>query len=314
MIFRSHCPDTANPDMALTPFVLRRANQLGGKPALIDGSSGRAISYSQLAQRVRHTAKSLTQRGYRKGDVFAIHSPNLPEYAVAFHAIATIGGVVTMADPLCAADELAAQLNDAGAKCLITTSQLLNVASAAMEGSNLCEVFTFDHGDGASPFAELFESVMTPSEVPTNALIDPRNDPVTLFFSNGGSGKGSGLTITHRSLIGELCRSEAASEIDENDVVVGAAPLFHFDGMFELMMRALWRGATVALLPTFELEQFLRTVEVYGATQACLTPPMTQALTRRAAVDCFDLSSLKLITAEAARLKRFRSECSSREL
>jgi len=39
-------------------------------------------------------------RGIRKGERFAILSPNLPEYAIAFHAVASLGGVVTIVNPL----------------------------------------------------------------------------------------------------------------------------------------------------------------------------------------------------------------------
>ncbi len=44
-------------------------------------------TYSGWAEAVRGTAAGLAARGFRKGDVFAIYSPNLPEYAVAFHAV-----------------------------------------------------------------------------------------------------------------------------------------------------------------------------------------------------------------------------------
>jgi hypothetical protein len=36
------------PEVDLASFVLRRAREYGEKPALIDGSSGRALSYAQL--------------------------------------------------------------------------------------------------------------------------------------------------------------------------------------------------------------------------------------------------------------------------
>ena len=44
--------------------------------------------------------------------MFAHYAPNLPEYAVAFHAVATAGGVNTTANPLLTVEELAAQLSD----------------------------------------------------------------------------------------------------------------------------------------------------------------------------------------------------------
>src|SRR5438093_10169224 len=49
MIFRSPHPDVAVPDVALQRFVLREAAQRGDKPALIDGPSGRVLTYAGLA-------------------------------------------------------------------------------------------------------------------------------------------------------------------------------------------------------------------------------------------------------------------------
>lgn len=64
--------------------MLRRARARGDKPALIDAMSGRTITYRQLVESVERVAAGLSARGFRKGDVFAIYSPNIPEYAVAF--------------------------------------------------------------------------------------------------------------------------------------------------------------------------------------------------------------------------------------
>jgi acyl-CoA synthetase (AMP-forming)/AMP-acid ligase II len=91
-MIRSEFPDVEVPDARLTDFVLARAGGLGDKPALIDAASGRTITYAQLAASVRSVAAGLADRGFGKGDTFAHYAPNLPEYAVAFHAVATLGG------------------------------------------------------------------------------------------------------------------------------------------------------------------------------------------------------------------------------
>ena len=58
---------------------------------MIDGPSGRTLTYGQLGGAIRLAAAGSAQRAFRKGDVFAIYSPNLPEYAVAFNAVASSG-------------------------------------------------------------------------------------------------------------------------------------------------------------------------------------------------------------------------------
>ena len=106
MIFRSPYPDVAIPDVALTPFILRHAERLANKPALIDGPSGRTLTYGQLADGVRRVASGLARRGFRKGDVFATVCPNVPEFALAFYGVASLGGATTMLNPLYTAGEM----------------------------------------------------------------------------------------------------------------------------------------------------------------------------------------------------------------
>jgi acyl-CoA synthetase (AMP-forming)/AMP-acid ligase II len=108
-----------------TEFVFARAGERGDKPALIDATTGRTITYAQLVESVRAVAAGLAGRGFGKGDVFAHYAPNLPEYAVAFHAVASVGGVNTTANALYTAEELAVQLRDCGARMLVTVPELL---------------------------------------------------------------------------------------------------------------------------------------------------------------------------------------------
>ena len=92
MTVKSASPDVRIPDVTITDYVLRHAARLGDKPALIDAPTGRALTYTQLSDGVRRAAAGLAKRGFKKGDVFAIYSPNVPEYAVIFLAVAVLRG------------------------------------------------------------------------------------------------------------------------------------------------------------------------------------------------------------------------------
>src|SRR5215813_4920154 len=150
MIVKSASPDVSVPDVSITDFVLRQASRLGDKPALIDGPSGRTISYRQLADSVKKVAAGLAKRGFKKGDVFAIYSPNVPEYAVIFLAVASVGGINTTANPLYTADELAKQLADSRARFLVTVAPFLDKAQEAAKKSAVEEIFVFGSADGAT--------------------------------------------------------------------------------------------------------------------------------------------------------------------
>lgn len=88
MIFRGPYTEVEIPAVSLTEFVFGRAREHADKPALVEGTSGRTLSYARLVEAIDRAAASLAARGFTKGDVLAVFSPNLLEYAVAFHAVA----------------------------------------------------------------------------------------------------------------------------------------------------------------------------------------------------------------------------------
>src|SRR5436853_1602102 len=158
MIFRGPYPDVTIPEVSLSDFIFRSKSEFKDKPAIIDGPTGRSLTYGQLEDAVTRTAAGLAKRGFKKGDVFAILSANCPEYAIAFHAVAMLGGVNTTVNPLYTAEEAACQLTDSGAKLLVTAPQFLEKARAAAQRSAVHELFVFGEGDGATPFDSLQRS------------------------------------------------------------------------------------------------------------------------------------------------------------
>src|ERR1041384_7551440 len=155
MIIKGPYPDVVVPETALTPFCLHRAEELAGKPALIDGPTGRKVSYKQLAEAISIAAYNLRQRGFKKGEVFGILSPNCPEYAIAFHAVATLGGIVTPINPLYTRQEIAHQLKDSGARFLVTLPSCAEKASEAIADAGVEELFVFGTAPGATSFDSL---------------------------------------------------------------------------------------------------------------------------------------------------------------
>src|SRR5205809_7186230 len=99
MIFRSPYPDVPVPDVALHRFVLAGAVERADQPALIDGPSGRALTYGQLAAGVERLAAGLTARGFRPGGVFALFMPCPPEFVLAFHGTPSAGGALPRLKP-----------------------------------------------------------------------------------------------------------------------------------------------------------------------------------------------------------------------
>jgi acyl-CoA synthetase (AMP-forming)/AMP-acid ligase II len=298
MIFRAPEDPVEIPDVALTPFLLERAARFDEKPALIDATTGRVLTYRMWADGVRRTAASLARRGLRKGDVIAIYSANSPDYAIAFHAIALAGGVVTTINPLYTAEELGRQLRDAGAKCLIAGVPFFEKAKEAADNAGIRDLFVFGELPGTTPFDSLLQS---DGDMPP-AVIDARNDIVALPYSSGTTGLAKGVMLTHRNLVANILQCNAVFALRSEDVMLGVLPFFHIYGMNVIMNLALYVGATVVTMPRFDLEQCLRAIETHRITYAYVVPPIVLALARNPTVGDHDLSSVRTLFSGAAPL------------
>ena len=297
MPFRSPFPAVSIPNVPLTDFVFGDIGAYRDRTALVDAASGHAITYGQLAEGVRRLAAGLAHHGIRKGDVIGIYAPNLPEYAVVFHAVARIGAVLTTINPAYTAQEVAYQLRDAGARLLVTTGALLSCARdgvAAVEQP--VEIVTIDRVDGVPALDDLAIDADPPP-----VAIDPANDIVVLPYSSGTTGLPKGVMLTHRNLLANLVQIDAI-ETAEIRALVGVLPFFHIYGMVVVMNLGLLRGATCVTMARFDFEAFLRVLQDWPIGLAHIVPPIAVALAKHPLVDQYDLSGVKWLFSGAAPL------------
>jgi len=297
MIYRSPFPDVEIPVVSLPTYLFEHADQWADKPALIDGPTNRTLTYGQLTTAVKRTATGLAARGFSKGDVFAIYSPNIPEYAIAFFGVASAGGVNTTINPTYTAKELRHQLLDSGATYLVTIPQFLEAAREAITDTGVKEIFVFGEAEGATPFADL----MIAGE-PPQIEIDPKEDLVALPYSSGTTGLSKGVMLTHYNIVANLSQILGVEATAKTEVLMGILPFYHIYGMTAIMCNTLRAGATVVTMPRFELEQFLDLIQKHKITTAYLVPPLVLALAKHPVVDRYDLSTLDDIMSGAAPL------------
>ena len=296
MIHASPLPEVEIPDLPLTDYVLARAEELGDKPALIDGPSGRTLTYGGLLQGVRALAGGLVARGFEPGQTLALLSPNIPEYAIVFHGVAYAGGVVTTINPTYVEREIHHQLVDADARLLVTVAPFLDVARAAAEGTAVEEIFVIGQAEGARPITDLMGPPLT-EQVPVDA-----DDTVVLPYSSGTTGISKGVMLTHRNLVANVAQTLGAAEMREDETIVAVLPFFHIYGMQVLMNCGLRAGATIVTLPRFELEQFFSVHQEYGVTRSFVAPPIVVAMAKHPLVDNYDMSKLEQVFSGAAPL------------
>jgi len=303
MVFRSDYPDIAPLDLPIHEAVLGGCAAYADVPALIDGITGRSVSYAELDAATRRVAAGLAEAGVRPGDVVALYSPNTIAYPTAFYGATRAGATVTTVSSLTTAGELAGQLRDSRARWIITIAAFLPVAAEAAatmaaEGAPIAEILVCDQAEGHRSLGDLLAST-APEPQPA---IDPADDVAVLPYSSGTTGLPKGVMLTHRNVATNLAQTDAVHTTAPGERILAVLPFFHIYGLTALLNHPLRCGSTVVVLPRFDLEQFLRTIEEQRIEGVFVAPPIALALAKHPLVDRFDLSSVRYVLSAAAPL------------
>ena len=301
-IYRSRHAPLDIPNIPLADFVLARARERGTRSAIVDGPSGRTITYRELPDLVDRAAAALAALGVRKGETCAIFSQNTPYFPVAVLAIAKLGAIITTASPMCTCDDLVRQMQDSRPRFLFTSSAVgataLSACARLQTGTPVEHVYSFDAFEGAAPFADLLAQPGTPPPV----AIDPE-DVVALPYSSGTTGLPKGVMLCHRNLVANILQLDAAGHLrDGEDTIVAFLPFFHIYGLTAVMLLGFWSGATMIVMPRFDMGPYLDLVERHRATVLHVVPPIVLALAKGTAVGGRDLSSVRKLFSGAAPL------------
>jgi acyl-CoA synthetase (AMP-forming)/AMP-acid ligase II len=309
-VFRSEYADVPAVEEPIHDAVLGRAAERGDTPALVDGVDGTTLTYAQLDHFHRRMAAALADAGLRKGDVLALHSPNTIAFPTAFYAATRAGASVTTVHPLATPEEFAKQLRDCSARWIVTVSPLLEAARQAAElAGGVQEIFVCDQAPGHRSLLDLLGSTAPEPKVD----IDPVQDVAALPYSSGTTGVPKGVMLTHRSIATNLAQLSPAMPMGPGDRILAVLPFFHIYGLTALMNAPLRQGATVVVLPRFELDTFLAAIQKHRITGLYVAPPIVLALAKHPAVAGYDLSSLKYIISSAAPLDAtLAAACSER--
>lgn len=295
-IYTSPLPDIALSELTVTERLFEGIAQ--DKPVLIDGPTGRALTGAAFINGVKAFAGGLGQRGMGPGCRVALMAPNLPEYCVVFHGVCWAGGTITTINPTYTAPEVTHQLNDAGAEILVTIGMFLDVAKAAVVGTNVKEIVVI--GDAAEGATALSDFMGPPQEA--QAKVDIMEHIAVLPYSSGTTGLPKGVMLTHRNLVANIDQIIGSAGLEENEVTVAFLPFFHIFGLQVCMNMYLAAGCTVVTMPRFDLEMYLDLCSKHKTPKLWVVPPVALALAKHPLVDQYDMSAIKQLLSGAAPL------------
>lgn len=297
IIHSSPLQDVDIPDVAITAHVLRKADTMADQVAIRDTSGSGSYSFAQLSRKIHSLAGGLANRGISPGKVVGLMAPNIPEYAIVFHGVAVAGAAVTTINPTYGPEEVRHQLGDAGASMLVTVPMFAETALAAIEGTDVSEVFVIGSApEGTSSIDELYGD---PIE---QVAVDPASHTVVLPYSSGTTGLPKGVMLTHRNLVANIEQVRHAIRYQDNEVALAALPFFHIYGMQVLMNGLLANGVTAVTMPRFDMPEALQAVQDLKITRFFAVPPIVLGLANAPIVDDYDTSSIRQVFSGAAPL------------
>ena len=283
-------------------LILDSCRKHAGKTALVDTSCGRRISYAEYGELVESLAKGFVSAGVKPGDVIAIFLFNSWEFCIAYHAATLAGAIPTPLNPTYREREVRYQLENSGACLLISDGPNLEGISLGGLASLRAVYTTRHHAAGALPFSELLKPGLGTISEP----IAPSAETLAaLPYSSGTTGLPKGVMLTHHNLVANVFQLFApnAYELQESDTLLCFLPLYHIYGLNVGLNPVLMRGATLVLMPRFQMQQFMSIVAEERASITLVVPPALLALVQAAEAGQFTSNhSLRWVKCGAAPL------------
>ncbi|MEK5039189.1 long-chain-fatty-acid--CoA ligase [Sporosarcina sp. FSL K6-3457] len=308
-------------------FLTRSSKKYPEKTAI--HFMGKDITYKEFHESALKFANYLKSIGIEKGDRVAIMLPNCPQSAIAYYGILYIGAIVVQTNPLYTERELAYQMVDSGAKAIISLDILFPRISKVVKDTELEHVIITGIKDYLPfpknliyPFIQKKEYGMTVkvehrgmNHLFTEIMKVANSNPVSydfnydedialLQYTGGTTGPPKGVMLTHANLNSnvKMC-SEWLYKCEEGkETVMGILPFFHVYGMTTVLVLSVMLGNKMVLIPKFDFETALKTIDKQKPTLFPGAPTIYIGLLNHPDVAKYDLSSIKACISGSAAL------------
>ncbi len=321
--------DVELPVEALPEMLAASALRYGSRVAL--DFFGSETTYAELADQVSRAAEGLRVAGVTAGDRVALVLPNCPQHVVAFYATLRLGAIVVEHNPLYTATELEHQLSDCGATVVVCWDKTAGLIDG-LRGKTAVQTILAVDLTTALPWrkrlalrlpvakARKARAAMT-GPVPERVLswqqvasstgrINPGHpqpgpqDVALLQYTGGTTGTPKGAILTHRNLRVNAAQGRAwmPGLKDGEETVYAVLPLFHAYGLTLCLTYSMMVGATLVLLPRFDLEQMLDAIKRRPPTFLPAVPPIYERLATAAHEGRVDLTSIRYAISGAMAL------------
>lgn len=290
------------------------------KPCLIYYET--PLSYAQFrAESNRLAAYLQSVCAVSPGDRVLLYMQNSPQFAMAFYAIARVGGVVVPINPMSREAELAHYIADSGAKIVIAGQEVLPHVSKFLQDDALQAGVVACYSDWIRVPTDLAlpEPVSAPrvTELPAGftswadatSFCEPlRSVPIfiddlcVMPYTSGTTGRPKGCMHSHRNVMFTTTAGMAWLTMQPDDVVMAALPFFHVTGMQRCLNGPILTGNTIVIMTRWDAVVAAALIERYRVTTWTGVPTMFIDLLGNPQLDHRDLSSLKRLGGGGASM------------
>ncbi len=287
---------------------------------------GVSLTYEQLTAYADRFAQALVAYGCVKGDVVGINLPNIPQYLIAQLGVFKAGCAASGVSPLLTPGEMAHQLNDCGAKVLVTLDAIFEhrFLGIAHQVPSLKTVVATGILDFLPAYKRLLARVLkkvphgTVRPLPDKLVVrfmdllskyPPRDpgvkvepdDPCLIQYTGGTTGLPKGTVITDRNLVAELTIVTEWLQMDwGKEVILSGFPLFHIAGL-ALGLGTMFMGHTQILIPDpRNTKHIVREMATYRPTLLVNVPSLYMMLLEEPAFRRLDFSRLGFCLSAAS--------------
>ena len=289
--------------------------------------AGSKLSYARLNERANQFAHVLHGLGIQPGDRVMLFLPNMPELVIAYYGTLRAGGVVVLPSLHGDQAEIIAQARSTSAEVLVTLQDFDALAQAAQAQAGVRDVLTVDAPVHRAPDARraMFRALGFLDEVPTSeprsvgrsmaelildappqglALQRSSADLAIIAFTNGIHGSPRGACLTHRNLVANTLQIRHWLHDLQygREAFVSVLPLLHSYGMTMAMNLPIAVGATMVLLPGFDVKELLDAVWTHQPTVFPGLPPMFTAVSRVPDLRSYGFASIRTCISGGAPL------------
>jgi long-chain acyl-CoA synthetase len=265
------------------------------KPMLLLGPH--ALTYGEVDTLAGRLAAGLRAAGLRRGDAVAVQLPNVPEFVVTYFGALKAGLTVVPLNPLLKAPEIAYHLRDSAARLLVTFDAFAaEAARGVADAGDQVRMHVVGDADDAARFEELYAAEDDRDIEPMSS-----EDTAVIIYTSGTTGRPKGAELTHFQMYMACSVAGDTFAYRDDDVSMAVLPLFHVFGLSSVMNTAVYSGATLVLVPRFDVGAVLDGIEQHRVTVFCGVPTMFIAL-MHADLSGRDVSSLRICVSGGASI------------